>query len=89
MASVSRTPLCVRVTGLNLSPALASTALTENQPTILGALDQRPLQDKWSVQSSDIVDNGSFIAAAIIRGDIFEKLPFFNSYSPTGDRCLY
>ena len=69
MASVSRTPLCVRVTGLNLSPALASTALTENQPTILGALDQRPLQDKWSVQSSDIVDNGSFIAAAIIRGD--------------------
>ena len=69
MASIVRTSTGVRITGINEVPPSAPPITAVPPATILEALDQRDVYDKWAVQSVDSVDNGRSLAASILRGD--------------------
>ena len=69
MASIVRTSTGVGITGINEVPLLASPITALPPATILEALDQRDVHDKWAVQSVDTVDNGRSLAASILRGE--------------------
>jgi hypothetical protein len=69
MASIVRTSTGVRITGINEVPPLAPPITALPPATILEALDQRDVHDKWAVQSVDTVDNGRSLAASILHGE--------------------
>jgi hypothetical protein len=66
--SISPTRDGVWITGVIILPSGVTSPLESTSCTILNALDQRKELDKWSLQSASLVDNGRFMAAAIIQG---------------------